>query len=206
MSNKQFKEMALQTLEGKWGLAAKGALIYVVFVAIFEGLTNFHSSLSLINIILAGSLSLGFTLFFLSFSREEDAEVGQVLQGFNYFTTAMFTYLLMALFVLLWTICLIIPGIIAAISYSMTFFILADNPHMKPMEAIDKSKEMMEGHKLQYFYLLLSFIGWFLLCILTLGIGFIWLLPYIQISASKFYDHLKENEMAEEIVENAVIG
>ena len=101
----------------------------------------------------------------------------------------------MLLFTFLWTLLLIIPGIIAVLSYSMTFYILADDNSIGAMEAIDKSKKMMDGYKWKYFCLGLRFIGWSLLCILTLGIGFLWLLPYMQVSVVKFYDDIKENHI-----------
>ena len=88
---------------------------------------------------------------------------------------------------------LIVPGIIAAISYSMAFFIQRDNPDMKAMEAIDASKKMMYGYKWKYFCLGLRFLGWFILGILSCGIGFLWILPYLYISTAKFYIDLKAN-------------
>jgi uncharacterized membrane protein len=86
---------------------------------------------------------------------------------------------------------LIVPGIIAAFRYSMAFYILKDHPEISPMEAIRRSKEMMVGQKWRYFVLNLSFIGWALLCILTLGIGFLWMHPYISVTNSHFYDELR---------------
>jgi uncharacterized membrane protein len=100
----------------------------------------------------------------------------------------------------LWALLLIVPGIVAAISYSMTFFILAEDSSLTPMEAINKSKQMMDGYKLKYFYLCLKFIGWALLCCLTLGIGFLWLIPYIQVSTAKFYDELKGSASGPQLV------
>jgi uncharacterized membrane protein len=97
----------------------------------------------------------------------------------------------MGLRILLWLLLLIVPGIIAAISYSQTFFILAEDNTIRPSEAIEKSKKMMDGNKLKYFYLCLRFLGLGLLCILTLGIGFLWLAPYIQVTNAKFYDDIK---------------
>jgi uncharacterized membrane protein len=88
---------------------------------------------------------------------------------------------------------LIIPGIIAALSYSMTFFIIADDESIEPMEALKKSKKMMEGYKLKLFYLSIRFFGLALLCILTLGIGFLWLIPYTYVTMAKFYDDIKDN-------------
>jgi uncharacterized membrane protein len=104
----------------------------------------------------------------------------------------------MILFILLWTLLLIIPGIIAAISYSMTFYILADDNSIGAMDAIDKSKKMMDGYKWKCFCLGLRFLGWALLCILTLGIGFLWLMPYMQVSMAKFYDDVKANSLTTE--------
>jgi len=99
----------------------------------------------------------------------------------------------MIIFTVLWTLLLIIPGIIAAISYSMTFFIMADDDSIDAMAAIDKSKAMMNGYKMKYFRMNLRFLGWSLLCFLTLGIGFLWLIPYMYVSYVKFYDDIKNN-------------
>jgi uncharacterized membrane protein len=106
----------------------------------------------------------------------------------------------MALFVFLWSLLLIIPGIIAALSYAMAFYILADDKEktVKAMEAIDKSKVMMYGYNWKLFCLGLRFFLLSLLCILTLGIGFLWLMPYMQVSLAKFYDDVKANPIVKE--------
>jgi len=101
----------------------------------------------------------------------------------------------MSLFILLWSLLLIIPGIIAALSYSMTFYILADDNSIGAMDAINKSKKMMYGYKWKYFCLGLRFLGWAILCILRLGIGFLWLSPYVHVSVTKFYEDIKENQI-----------
>ena len=105
----------------------------------------------------------------------------------------MLAYILVGIYTILWLLLLIIPGIIAAISYSQTFFILADDNTLRPSEAIDKSKKMMDGYKLKYFYLCLRFLGLALLCVLTLGIGFLWLIPYMYVTCAKFYEDVKGN-------------
>ena len=76
----------------------------------------------------------------------------------------------------------------------MAYYIMNDNPYIKPIEAINKSKAMMKGYKGKYFLLGLSFIGWYLLGILTLGIGYIWLTPYVGLSTANFYENLKQNQ------------
>ena len=106
----------------------------------------------------------------------------------------------MLIFILLWSILLIIPGIIAAISYSMTFLIIAEDESIDAIEALKKSKEIMYGHKWKYFCLMLRFIGWALVCILTLGIGFIWLLPYVHVTIVKFYEDIQVANLANQTV------
>ena len=98
---------------------------------------------------------------------------------------------LMGLFIALWTLLFIIPGIIKMFSYAMTPFILEENPELTANEAIDRSRAMMKGHKFDLFWLLLSFIGWGILCALTLGIGTLWLTPYMQTSIASFYEDVK---------------
>lgn len=100
--------------------------------------------------------------------------------------------LLVGVFTFLWSLLFIIPGIIKAYAYSMTSYILIDNPELGPNEARLKSIEMMRGYKGKLFGLDLSFIGWHLLCILSLGIGYIWLMPYITSARAAFYQELVE--------------
>jgi len=100
--------------------------------------------------------------------------------------------LLTGLFTLLWPLLFIIPGIIDSISYTLVYMIKLDNPEMSTMEVITKSKEMMNGHKMDYFVLVLSFFGWAILGILTLGILYLWLTLYMNVTFANFYNSLKE--------------
>jgi len=172
----------------------------VVYFLIVMGLQMIPIAGPIASLIITGPFALGLTIFSLSISRNQDTQMEQIFKGFENFGTALSTYLLMLLFTLLWMLLLIIPGIIASISYSMAFYILADDNTIKPMEAIDKSKMMMEGYKWKYFCLGLRFLGWALLCILTLGIGFLWLMPYMQVSMAKFYEDVKANPINTENV------
>lgn len=103
----------------------------------------------------------------------------------------------MCIFVSLWTIVFIIPGIIAALSYSQTFYLMIDDPSLSGMDALRKSKELMKGHKCEYFLLCLSFIGWAFLAAMTFGIGFIFLLPYMALSQAVYYNNLVGNSKIE---------
>jgi uncharacterized membrane protein len=190
-------QMARESLKGKWGLVIGTFVVYLLVAVILEIIPIIGPIASLI---ISGPLVLGLAIFSLSISRNQDAKLEQIFQGFSNFGTALGAYLLMILFIILWTLLLIIPGIIAAISYSMTFYILADDNSIGAMDAIDKSKKMMDGYKWKYFCLGLRFLGWALLCILTLGIGFLWLMPYMQVSMAKFYDDVKTNSLTTEII------
>ena len=183
-----------EALRGKWGIAILTFFIYTLLTTT-SGTLRSHDSLltisSMLTLIIGGPLALGAAIFSLSISRGKEPRLEQLFQGFNNFATALVTYLLLLLYVLLWTLLLIVPGIIAALGYSMTFYILADDPLIKPQDALKKSKSMMDGHKEKLFYLCLRFLLLAILCILTLGIGFLWLVPYVHVTMAKFYDDVK---------------
>lgn len=180
--------MARESLKDKWGLAIGTFLIYMLITGA-AGSTG--TSGSIISLLIAGPFALGAATFSLAISRGKEARVEQIFQGFNRFSTALGAYLLIVLFVLLWMLLLIIPGIMAALSYSMTFYILSDEQSINAEDALKKSKAMMEGYKLKLFYLWIRFFLLALLCVLTLGIGFLWLIPFINITMAKFYDDIK---------------
>jgi uncharacterized membrane protein len=192
-------QMARESLKGKWGLAVGTFFVYMLMIAAIQIMAESYPITSLLSLIISGPMAVGIAIFSMNISRNQDARLEQIFQGFNNFGTSLGAYLLMMLFVLLWTLLLIIPGIIAALSYAMTFYIIADDDSIGAMEAIDKSKKMMDGYKWKFFCLGLRFIGWSLLCIITLGIGFLWLIPYMQVSLAKFYDDIKENHIVETI-------
>ena len=186
--NKELMAEARASLSGNWGLAIATFLVYGIIISIFQVIPTVGSVLALF---IAGPMLVGVSMFSLSLSRGESARLEQIFEGFKNYGTVLGAYLLMVLFIFLWMLLLIIPGIIAAIAYSQTFYILAEDDTIGSMDALKKSKEMMDGYKWKYFCLGLRFIGWALLCILTLGIGFLWLSPYIQISYAKFYEDIK---------------
>lgn len=186
--NPALMRQAKDVLKGKWGLAIGTMFIYMVIMLVIGSIPKVGS---IIPLIIGGPFALGLAIFSLSLARNKEAKIAQIFQGFDNFVSALCTYLLMLLYILLWTLLLIVPGIIAGLSYAMTFYILADNPSIKAGDALRNSKVMMNGYKLKLFYLCLRFFGLGLLCILTLGIGFLWLLPYVQVCLATFYDDIK---------------
>ena len=191
MENKKLMAMARESLSGKWGLAIGTFLVFWLIMAAAK-------SNGIAVLLIGGPMLIGLAIFSLTIARNQDAKLEQIFEGFKKnFGTALVAYLLKAIFVFLWTLLLIIPGIIAAISYSQVFYILAEDDSISGMDALKKSKEMMYGYKWKYFCLRLRFIGWFLLCIWSLGIGFLWLNPYITISCANFYDDIKGKKITE---------
>lgn len=181
---------ALDALRGKWVLAIGSFLLYGLLVSSAGAL---KASGAVISLVIAGPFMLGASMFSLNISRGHEARVEQLFQGFNNFATALGAYLLMILFICLWSLLLVIPGIIAALSYSMTFYLLADEPSLRADEALMKSKTMMMGYKSKLFGLFLRFFLLALLCVLTLGIGFLWLVPFIHVTLAEFYTDLKNS-------------
>lgn len=193
---------ARETLKGKWKLAIKVTLVYIVIQILLGFLSKVTNLTPLISFVINAPLALGLAIFWISFSRNNNPNLDQIFEGFESWGRAIKAQLLTTIFTLLWTLLLIIPGIIAALSYSQIFYILSEDKNIGINDAIEKSKKMMYGYKWKFFRLQLRFIGWALLCILTLGIGFLWLIPYIQVTAAKFYDDIKgETPKTPEIIE-----
>lgn len=188
--NRVLMAQARESLKGKWGLAIGTTIVYSLFFSLIQ-LIPYDVSVS---ILISGAMNIGLAKFALSISRKQDARLSQIFDGFQKFGVGLGAYLLSMIFVFLWTCFLIVPGIIAALSYSLIYYIIADNDSVGPLEAITKSKEMMRGNKWKLFCLGFRFLGWALLCILTLGIGFLWLFPYMMVSYAKFYDDIKTQE------------
>ncbi|MEA3307071.1 MAG: DUF975 family protein [Elusimicrobiota bacterium] len=197
--NKILMAQARQTLDGRWGVAIG---TYLVFMLITIGVQFIPEIGKVISFFIGGPMTLGLAIFSLSLSRKQKADLPQLFEGFKKFWIAFGTYILMGIFIFLWALLLLIPGIIAALSYSQTFYIISENDSISPLDAITKSKEIMRGNKWKFFLLGLRFFGWILLSILTLGIGFLWIGPYMMISFAKFYDDVKEKEPKEETLNN----
>lgn len=193
--NKSLMKLAREALKGKWGLAIGGMVVYCLILAL-EGVPVVGQ---IAMIFIAGPMMGGLAIFSLALSRNQEVKIEQIFQGFNRVGTYLGAYWLMILFIVLWSFLLIIPGIIAAYGYSLIFFIIADNPSIGVSEALKKSKEMMQGYKWKYFCLSLRFLGWAILSVLSFGIGFLWLFPYMQISFAKFYEDLKIGNKAETV-------
>ena len=195
-----YKNRALSALENKWGNFVAITFVYGFIIGITQILSGDKDSpailhlIGLVLFILALPLTWGFQTLFLGAVRGGEATAKDMFEGYNkeLFSRVMTTTLLYYVYVFLWILLLLIPGCIKSYSYAMTPYILKDNPEMKNNAAIEESMRMMDGHKLELFLLDLSFIGWAILSILTCCIGFLWLVPYMNMARVNFYEDLKK--------------
>ncbi len=146
-------------------------------------------------IFLGSVVSLGYSKFNLDLvDREKEPELNTLFSYFKFWKVAVGASLLQGLFILLGTLLFVIPGIMAIYNYAMLGFVLAENPALSAGEALRRSKEIMRGNRWRLFCLEMSFIGWGLLCVLTLGIGNLWLKPYQYASFAAFYREISGTE------------
>lgn len=146
----------------------------------------------IVSALISPMIILGTNYVYLHLLDKKEVKASLLFEGFSEFVKAFCLGLLMAIFTFLWCLLLIVPGIIKAISYSQSFLILADHPEMKASEALEESKRLMKGHKWEYVVLNLSFLGWGILTLLTLGILSIYTTPYYQSTLTGYYRMLKE--------------
>ena len=209
----ELKDKALNDLKGNWTQPVLATLVYLLIACIFgidpsafnssnvgmqQNFTVWSGISLLVSLFFIMPMSYSFILLFLDFIRgEKEKLVGKLFAFFRHYGRALGTAFMVALYTFFWSLLLVIPGIIKALAYSMTYFISKDHPEYSIDECIEASKRMMDGHKGELFILELSFIGWFLLSILTLCIGFLWLSPYFRTTIAHYYEELKAEQPAE---------
>lgn len=148
--------------------------------------------LSLAAFLIGGVLQLGYARFLLKQHDGKALDFNDLFSQFDRFGTGFAQDFLRTLYTFLWSLLLIVPGIIAALSYAMTPFILEEHPELTASEAIARSKELMDGHKMDLFILNLTFLGWDILCALTANIGNLFLNPYKNAAYAVFYREISQ--------------
>lgn len=229
---KEFREIAGQSLTGRWKIAAFAGFLASLLGGIASGgnvdisavfdygkdtpmpliteippelqaflaafLLIFSAVLMAVSVallVVGSNVSVGYYKFNLNLVDSRTApEIRTLFSYFWNWRTNLAASLLQALFVFLWSLLFVIPGIIAGYNYAMTGYILAENPELSARAAIEKSKSMMYGNRWRLFCLRFSFIGWDILCMLTLGIGYLWLTPYKQAAEAAFFREVSGTE------------
>ena len=181
-----YRNVARGNLKNNWGTAV---LVCIIIAGISTILSFIPYIGSVVSLLLCGQLAVGEIMYFIKLHNKQDARVGSIFEGFGEnWINNLLTYLLQTIYIILWSLLLIIPGIIKSYAYSMTMYLKAKQPNLTSNEAISKSQQIMDGKKWKLFCLQLSFIGWAILSIFTFGIGFLFLMPYMQSSTIAFYE------------------
>ena len=200
MTRADLKSAAKEQIKGKIGILFVMALIVIGIIFVCN-LIPFIGGIA--TFIITPAFSLSLCIVYLKLTKKEEVGVGEIFSGFNKLGKALWLYIITSFFTFLWSCLFVIPGIIKRYSYSMAFYILADNSEMTAREALSKSKEIMNGHKWDLFVLQLSFFWWYCLIGITFGIAAIYVTPYISATTANFYNSIKGStaESTEEVKE-----
>ena len=192
LSNYDIRKKSREQLGGgifnsRWMMAL---VVSLVFSVILSALVTIG-----VGLIFTGCFLFGYAGIFMGIARgREEIDVAGLFEGFKgeRFTKSLVLYIVETIYIFLWSLLFIIPGIVKTYSYSMSFYIMNDHPEYTATQCLDESRRMMQGHKLDLFCLHLSFIGWIIVAAFTLGIGMLWVEPYMQLSQANFYEELKK--------------
>lgn len=211
--NQEYKAMALASLKGNWAPVVVASIVMMAFTYVIYGPYTVISELMMNHITVNPKLALvslavyilGIPLVFMPLNLgytyaanrlfvEGDSRVtGNTFRdAFGCWGRNVWGMFLVGVFTFLWSLLLIVPGIVRFYAYAMTPYILVDNPELSANQAINMSKQMMKGHKFDLFFLQLSFIGWIFLSIFTFGIGLLWVMPYMMTAQAAFYQDIKK--------------
>ena len=202
MNTAELKSKAKEQIRGKWAVAIGTVLIANIILeldigyktASELGIEGLSYSLDLITVLLGGVISVGLCRFLLDMAtKREEPRFNTLFSSFDIYLKTLGVNLLITLAVLVGTLLVIVPGIIVYLMFSQVFYILSEDPSKSITQCINESVNLMNGHKWELFYLKLTFIGWWLLALVTLGIAALWVSPYQKLTEANFYLYLKNN-------------
>ena len=170
MTRAELKNAAKEQIKGKIGIL----FVMLLIIGALSAACGFIPVIGPIGaLIIVPVFEISTCMVYLKLAKKEEISVVDIFNGFNITGKSVWLSIMIYIFTLLWSLLLIIPGIIKAYSYSMASYILADNTELTASEALTKSKEIMNGHKFELFVLQLSFFWWYLLGSITFGIAYI---------------------------------
>ena len=202
MNNREIQEFAWNAMSGRW---LYGALTLILFLAVVMGISTpqlfmeegsvLYQAWEVLCTPFTWVLWIGLVACYLNLALKAKPSYAQLFLGYRsveYFLRIVITEIAQYIMLILWFLLLIVPGIMKAYSYTMTELILVEHPEYSPLQAITASKEMMYGHRWEFFCLQARFWAWMLLVSFTFGIAALWVYPYYMTAKSKFYLELKE--------------
>ena len=191
----RLKTLAKEQIKGNIGILF--LILLAVYVLIFAATWVTSAVGGIGGYIIGPALTISIIMVYLNLAKGIKPQFTDSFNGFEIFAKALLLQLITEVFTFLWTLLFIVPGIIKSISYSAAPYIMAENPTISAMDALDESKRIMDGHKMDYFVLTLSFIPWMLLGVLTLGIALIYAVPYMDMTLTNFYLSIKPQTVEE---------
>lgn len=191
----ELKREARNKLSGKWPIMIAIFLIYIVIESCTQYFVERNDWFIILQVIIMAPIYLSIAKITLNLSRgEEEPRISQLTYGFNNILKVIGIYSIMLVSIVIGTLLFIIPGIIVGLMFSQAIYVLADNPDIGVMDALKESCNLTKGYKGDIFILILSFFGWMILAILSLGIGLLWLMPYIEVTNAELYLFLKNKK------------
>ena len=195
----ELKQNAKDRLKNNWGLAIGIIIVCTLISCIPNLLAEIDSEsfaisiiIPIITLVITGPLTIGQCKFFINLANRSNPKFSDLWYGFNNMLRAIGVTLLVGVIVFIGSILFIIPGIILAFMYSQVYYIMAENPEMSIMNCLKESSRIMKGHKMDLFILELSFLGWGILMVITLGIAGLYVLPYYNTTLPNFYLDIKD--------------
>jgi uncharacterized membrane protein len=218
-----YRKQAREQLAGNRGMTILFTLLYGFIQVILYAIIHFIFKVKMDNtldivFVLISPLTLSSAIFYVKFSKNEKVRVWDILSGFNSLLAALIIYAVVHIpdiiqqlisFVapnvgyMSGLIISIVAGVISvfmALTYTMSYYIIADEANVGVKEALIKSKKIMYGHKLEFFLLQLSFIGWGFVALFTVGIGLLWIVPYMELTFANFFLNIKQKYSEQTII------
>lgn len=189
----QLMQKARTLLAPHWVLSIGVCLVYGLAVAVPAELNSYGEMLSFL---LAGPLQLGLCFFFLNLVRGQETRFELLFEGFKPLLTVLLSYAIIAALTIVGLILLIVPGIIVALGFSMTYYVIADDPEITFQVALEQSWKLTNGYKMELLVLNLRFIPWYLLGLLCLIVGVFAVIPWHNTTLALYYEHLKEQQLS----------
>ena len=204
------EELRARARAGLGGPFQKNWLYGVLAFFIYSVILSISANLIVLPLIISGPLSIGLSAYFLGFARRREGAAESLDAFTKPFSENLGSNILMGVltnvYVFLWSMLFVIPGIVKFYSYAMAPYIKHDHPEYSVNQAISESKRMMKGHRFELFLLDLSFIGWFLVGYCACGIGLLWVMAYVQAARAEFYEELWSRDSINSSFGNSTFG
>ena len=196
-----YKKIAKQQLQGRWFTPVIATLVTILITS------GLGASVRIVLFVAAAVLNIANIHLFITLSHTKEKQPLSIfIQGFSRWLDGLLSMLWFSLWVILWTALFFIPGFVKAYSYSQMFFIITEYPDMDVRKAMNLSKKLTKGYKLDLFIMDLSFIGWVILSGFTGGILLLWVLPYMFMTKINAYHSIKQQALEAGIVTNEDFG